>query len=285
MPRNSLRVLAHAKINWALNVLSRREDGYHILDMLVQRIALHDTLDIALENDLHLQVDGDPEGLDTENNLVMRAARALKTATGHPGGAHITLKKSIPSRAGLGGGSADAAAALQGLNALWNTGQSLKALQDFGVKLGADVPLCLCPGLMRVKGIGEHIQPLPQPPVYHLLLLKTENGLSTAEVFRRHDLRPDHAAANLELAGAALVEQNLAAIREHCKNQLEPTAIAMLRDIQAAIAALNQHGALFAQMTGSGSTVFGVFETAEAADAAHERLQPVWPVCIRTQTM
>lgn len=285
MANDSIRVLAHAKINWVLNVCARREDGYHILDMLVQRIDLHDVLQFSPAKTLQLEVAGSPEGLQQEDNLVMRAARALKQATGHPGGARMQLQKHIPEKAGLGGGSADAAAALMGLNRLWGTGLSITDLQDIGLPLGADIPLCLCPGLMRVKGIGEEVARIPQAPAYPLLILQSGHGLSTAEVFRRHDLQPDAEPARLDLATDALLQQDVEGILAHCKNQLQPTAASMLADIGDAVMTLQDSGAAFAQMTGSGSAVFGVFETKEAAATAQTRLKDAWPVCIQTMTL
>jgi|LSQX01.1.fsa_nt_gb 4-diphosphocytidyl-2-C-methyl-D-erythritol kinase len=285
MANDNVTLRAHAKINWALNVCSRRADGYHILDMLVQRIDVHDLLQFSPADSLTMTVEGGPEGLSLEDNLVMRAARALKEATGHPGGARIRLQKHIPAMAGLGGGSADAAATLTGLNRLWGLGLGVYQLQEIGLRMGADVPLCLCDGLMRVKGIGEDIVQLPHARVYHLLILQSGNGLSTREVFRRHDLQPDVEPAQLDLATDALRQQDFEGIRTNCKNQLQPTAASMLTDIGDAAAALQDSGAAFAQMTGSGSAVFGVFETKEAAAAAQARLKDAWPVCIQTTTL
>lgn len=285
MAEISMRVQAHAKINWALNVCSRRADGYHILDMLVQRIALHDVLELRNADELILKVKDSPEGLANQDNLVIRAAHALKKASRYPGGALIHLEKHIPSMAGLGGGSADAAAALAGLNRLWGLGYSLAQLQDLGEKLGADVPLCLGQGLMRVRGIGEKVEQLPAAPQFHLLLLQSHKGLSTAEVFRHHKLQPDKEPADMELAAAALMRADIAGIRSACKNQLQPTAAALLPEIRQAFAALEGRGAGFAQMTGSGSAVFGLFETKEAAEKARKELDPAWPTCIQTTTL
>lgn len=285
MANDSFLIKAYAKINWALNVLSRRSDGYHILDMLVQRIDLADELVFGHAGDLQLEVTNAPADLDTRNNLVMKAALALKQATAYQGGARITLKKRIPSQAGLGGGSADAAAALVGLNQLWDTGLTIAQLQAIGIKLGADVPPCLCQGLMRVTGIGEEITPIKGAREYPLLLIQPGKGLSTAEVFKAYDLENKTGAADLDLAANALISSNLNQLDQVCKNQLQPVASRMLPAIDQAVADLLAHGALFAQMTGSGSVVFGVFESPEKVKQAHSVLRDRWPVCILSKTL
>lgn len=285
MANDNFSMKAHAKINWALNVLSRRSDGYHILDMLVQRIDLADELVFGYADDLQLEVTDAPADLDTRDNLVMKAALALKQATAYQGGARITLKKMIPSQAGLGGGSADAAAALVGLNQLWDTGLTIPQLQAIGITLGADVPLCLCQGLMRATGIGEEITPIKGAREYPLLLIQPGTGLSTAEVFKAFDLKKKTDAADLDLATAALVGGKLHQLHQVCKNQLQPIASTLLPAIDQAVADLLAHGALFAQMTGSGSVVFGVFDSLEKARQAHLVLNERWPVCILSKTL
>ncbi|NLX82938.1 MAG: 4-(cytidine 5'-diphospho)-2-C-methyl-D-erythritol kinase [Clostridiales bacterium] len=285
MENDNFTLKAHAKINWALNVLSRRSDGYHILDMLVQRIDLADVLTFEQAQDLQLHVVNAPEHLSPHDNLVMKAALALKQATSYKGGARISLQKFIPTQAGLGGGSADAAAALLGLNRLWNTQLSVKQLQDIAVTLGADVPLCLCPGLMRVTGIGEHITPVSGSREYPLLLIWPNAGLSTAEVFKAFDLKKERETANLDLATKALIEGNIPLIDESCVNQLQAIASGMLPAINQALLHLKDQGALFTQMTGSGSAVFGMFNSLDQAKQAHAALQHEWPICLMSKTL
>lgn len=181
-------VLARAKINWSLNILGVRPNGYHELDMLMQPISLADELVFEPADALSLTVGGAP---GDENDLVLKAARALAELARQHGmktsGARICLTKRIPSRAGLGGGSADCAETLKALNRLWNLNFPMETLLELGAKLGADVPFCLTGGLARVLGIGERIEPLSNPPRCALVLITPGGGLSTPEVFRAYD--------------------------------------------------------------------------------------------------
>ncbi len=280
-----MRIDAPAKINWALNVLGKRTDGYHLLDMLIQRISVFDTLTLLPHPDILLSVTG-RDGLPApEDNLAFRAAKLLQEYTGHRGGARIALMKRIPVQAGLGGGSADAAAVLLGLNRLWNTGLSLLELQNIGLRLGADVPCCLHPGLTRVGGIGERVLPLPVKSACHLLILKPAGGLSTGEVFSRYDRESGTDPGDVTRAAAALQEGDYPALGALCRNQLQQAAAAMLPEIQDAADALLVHGALMARMSGSGSAVFGLFKNAQAARKALERLKEDWPVCLCASTL
>ncbi|MDI9520687.1 MAG: 4-(cytidine 5'-diphospho)-2-C-methyl-D-erythritol kinase [Bacillota bacterium] len=276
-------VKAYAKINWALNVTGTREDGYHLLDMLVQRIELCDDISISPCDEMVFESD-DPGLAMDERNLVVRAAYALKNACAVSQNAHIRLNKRIPSQAGLGGGSADAAATLMGLNEFWKTGLSIEQLAEIGVKLGADVPLCLYPGLMRVSGIGEVIEEAKCEESLPLLIIQPDAGLSTAEIFKRYDLCADQKHANIDEAVMAYSQRNYQRLFASCHNQLQRTAAEMLPEIASCVGALYQKGADFAQMTGSGSCVFGVFLEEEKALLAKEALKDIYPVCILTKT-
>ena len=177
-----MEIQARAKINWTLNVTGKREDGYHLLDMLMQPIALHDTLYIEEAEGLTLTVEG-MDGLSAgDDNLVLRAARVLQALCGIAKGADLRLVKRIPMGAGLGGGSADAAAALKGLNKLWGIGLDLPALCRIGERLGADIPFCLHDAPRRAQGIGEILTPI-ESGVFPLILLQPCAALSTKEVF------------------------------------------------------------------------------------------------------
>jgi 4-diphosphocytidyl-2-C-methyl-D-erythritol kinase len=259
---------AHAKINWSLDVLSTRDDGYHELDMLMQRIELHDELRFQQARWLSLTINGRqlPVG---GRNLVIRAATALCEFMGRRYGARITLKKRIPVRAGLGGGSADCAAALIALNKLWNLNLPMDRLMGIGATLGADVPFCLAGGFARVRGVGERMERLENPPQIPLVLLMPADGLSTAQVFSAYDEmeRPPLGISMPRLADA-LRARDFEACRALSGNALEAPAIRLLPAVESAIQSLYQNGAQFARMTGSGSCVFGAFQTiAEAAEA------------------
>ena len=153
-----MHVVARAKINWTLDIVGKREDGYHLMDMLMQPVELADELTLEkTENGLTLTVSGYPRVKAGPDNLALRAAQALQAQTGYRGGASIHLHKRIPVGAGLGGGSADAAGVLAGLNRLWETGLTQPELEALGLRLGADVPFCLRGGLQRAQGVGEKL--------------------------------------------------------------------------------------------------------------------------------
>lgn len=265
-----LTAQAHAKINWSLNITGRRADGYHLLDMLMQTIGLHDDMTFSAAPDISLVVDGAVPP-DAESNLVVRAARALNRYAGTSCGARIALKKNIPARAGLGGGSADCAATLRALNALWGLELSDETLSEIGVKLGADVPFCLAGGLARVTGIGEHIAPAPAAPRIPLLLVTPGGGLSTAAVFRLWDEGrfPTVKLDNVALADA-VSRRDLDAVDRLCANALTAPAIQLMPEIGAIIDDMRRRGARAAFMTGSGSTVVGAFDDIDAARRAAE---------------
>ena len=278
-----MQIKARAKINWTLDVVGKRADGYHLLDGLMQPLALCDELSLSPADDLSLQILDAPALSSGDDNLVLRAARALQQATGCRTGVRITLKKRIPMGAGLGGGSADCAAALRGLNALWGLGLSLAALCALGEKLGADVPFCLHDGPRRAQGIGEILTPFACKRTYPLVLLQNCEALSTREVFAAYHAS---AIASPDTQGAmdALARDDLDALRRSAKNVLECASIPLRPAIARAKEDLCHAGAAFAQMTGSGSVVFGVFRDAADAQAAHAALRESYSVCLLTET-
>lgn len=257
---------ARAKINLALHVTGRRADGYHLLDSLVAFADFGDLITVEPAEGLSLRLTGPmAAGLsDGADNLVLRAAAAF----GAGQGARITLEKHLPIASGIGGGSADAAATLQALSALW--GCPLPEPSRV-LELGADVPVCLSGRPARMAGIGEEITPLTLPEV-HVVLANPGIGLATAEVFRALQRR-DHPAlpeAPPEWRDAAA----LAGWLHHCRNDLEPPARGLAPVIGAVVAALaGQRGCLLARMSGSGATCFGLFATSAEAAAAAAALQ------------
>ncbi|HPS82084.1 MAG TPA: 4-(cytidine 5'-diphospho)-2-C-methyl-D-erythritol kinase, partial [Candidatus Limiplasma sp.] len=256
-----LRLLARAKINWTLDILGRREDGYHWMDMLMESVDLGDELClIPAQQELQLTVTG-AEGLAMPDNLVLKAARALQAETGCRSGATFLLTKRAPVGAGMGGGSADAAAALVGLNRLWETNLSPKRLAELGLSVGADVPFLLLGGLARVGGIGETLQPLTAARPVPLVAVQPCQALSTREVFTAFDALPRVNHPQTDTAQAALIRRDFAALSGLAGNVLAQASEAKRPQIAEAIAALEAFGAAFATMTGSGSAVFGAFET------------------------
>ena len=174
---------ACAKINWSLDICGVREDGYHLMDMLMQPVSIADEITILPSSSLEITTSGWPPVKADENNLAYRAALALKNASGYPSGASIHIHKQIPVGAGMGGGSSDAAAVLTGLNRLWETGFSQDSLERIGLELGADVPFFIRGGLTRTGGIGEKLQNLDYLYDYRLIVIQPCSGLSTSQVF------------------------------------------------------------------------------------------------------
>lgn len=276
-----ITVKAHAKINWSLNILALRDDGYHELDMLMQSLELCDELSFENARWLTLNVDNRrlPNG---ERNLIIRAANALNEYMGTRHGARIQLKKRIPARAGLGGGSADCAAALLALNRLWNLRLPLRTLLDVGRKLGADVPFCLTGGLARVGGIGEKLSTVAGAPSIPLALVTPGGGLSTPGVFKAWDEGGYAIApADMDALADCLVRGDLEAAQDLSINALEPPAIRLMPEIGRIMEVFRRMDARFVRMTGSGSTVFAAFHTDEQAQAAAHAV----PGAIFTRTL
>ncbi len=267
-----MRVKAHAKINWALNILGFRPNGYHELDMLMQSVELCDEMVFRPAEDLTLSVNGGPRECD-DKNLVIRAAKALCAHVGKELGAQIDLAKYIPARAGMGGGSADCAAALIALNDMWKLELPMETLLAIGLKLGADVPFCLTGGLARVSGIGENIDPMPAAPAIPLAMVTPGGGLSTQDVFRAWDAG-DRAVSTHDMydLARAVMDKDLGRIAALTHNSLEAPAINMMPEIGACMAAFRDLGAGAVFMTGSGSTVVAAFETDEQARNAAARV-------------
>ncbi|MBQ8088745.1 MAG: 4-(cytidine 5'-diphospho)-2-C-methyl-D-erythritol kinase [Clostridia bacterium] len=268
----SIAIRAYAKINWSLSVTGVRADGYHELDMLMQSIDLCDELYCENARWLRLNVDG--QNLPVGNqNLVVRAAQALNEYIGVRHGAVIRLRKRIPARAGLGGGSADCAAALVALNRLWNLRLPMEKLVEIGATLGADVPFCLTGGLARVRGIGEQVESLPEAGTIALCMCTPGGGLSTPQVFQTYDemhLQPQ--PCNTLALAEALRTGALERAQHLSLNALEAPAIALMPQIGETMEALRAMQAEYVRMSGSGSTVFGAFQSAEASQTVAERL-------------
>jgi len=271
-----VRLLAPAKVNLALHVTGRRDDGYHLLDSIVVFADLGDWLSFAPSQALSLTVTGPrAAGVPADRrNLIWQAAEAF--APGHAGqGAAITLEKHLPHAGGLGGGSADAAAALHGLSALWDAPlPSPEAV----LALGADVPVCLFGRPARMSGIGEEVAPLPPLPPLWIVLANPGVEVPTGPVFKAL-ARADNPPLPPIPAGGWRDAADLVAWLCQTRNDLEPPARAQLPEIGRVIDHLNaQPGCLLARMSGSGGTCFGLFDRADAAADAAATLQrnPGW---------
>lgn len=271
-----MRIKARAKINWTLDILGQREDGYHLMDMLMQPVSLADTVTLKEAPELVLTTGGYPRLPASQKNLAWRAAAALQNATGCQRGAAIHVEKRIPVGAGMGGGSADAAAVLAGLNKLWGTGLNQTQLEEIGLTLGADVPFCLRGGLTRTTGIGERIQVLPCARSYNLVVIQPCRGLSTGAVFKAYHEKESQLRPDTDGAQRALAEGDSELLAASLGNVLQEVSQDMRPAIGDAIGTLKQRGAMAALMTGSGSAVFGVFDNEEDARAAARSLRQRW---------
>lgn len=275
-----MKLKAYAKINWHLNVVGRRGDGYHLLDMLMQPISLADDILIEEAPSMRLTVANAPYIPCTEDNLVLRAVRALQVKSGVRASVAIRLVKRIPVGAGLGGGSADAAAVLRGLNRLWQLHYGLDELAALGLTLGADIPFCVHGCFARVTGIGENVQPLPMEKRYWLVVIQPCRGLSTKEVFSSLTMGPaDEQETRLQGTLCALQGGDMAQLKQSMRNDLEPASRRLRPQIAQAIASLYESGAKAAMMSGSGSAVFGVFTHYPAASAAYRVLSRRYRTC------
>ena len=263
-----MQVEAFAKINWSLDITGVREDGYHLMDMLMQPISLSDEIRLSPAPDLQLSTDGFPRVRADRNNLAYRAADALRQRTGYTGGASIHVFKRIPVGAGLGGGSADAAGVLRGLNLLWKLGLTDAELEEIGLTLGADVPFCLRGGLTRTRGIGEEMENLPVTMNYRLVVVQPCRGLSTGEVFKAWKADPAGDRPDTDAAAEALETGDPERLCRAVGNVLQPVSVQFRPEIGSAIDALTQAGAVRALMTGSGSAVFGIFRSGKDAQEA-----------------
>ena len=276
-----ISVRAHAKINWSLSILGLLPDGYHELDMLMQSLELSDELIFEPARWLSLSINGQklPVG---GRNLIIKAANALNEAVGERHGARIQLKKHIPVRAGLGGGSADCALTLLTLNQLWGLHLPMERLLEIGRTLGADVPFCMLGGLARVGGVGEKLKPIANAPSIPLAMVTPGGGLSTPAVFKAWD-EGNYPIVPVDMPGLAdaLIRGDLEAAQALSFNSLEAPAIQLMPQIGEMIEKFQSFGARMVRMTGSGSTVFAAFDTDEQAKAAAAKI----PGAIATRTL
>lgn len=256
---------AYAKVNLILGVTGRRTDGYHLLDSLMQTVDLHDEVTVTRSREVVVTCTG---MLLPYRNTLRAAAERYRALTGR--GARIHVYKHIPAEAGLGGGSADAAAVLRGMQRLYGEAEE-RDLYDIALRVGADVPFCLRGGLCRAQGIGEVLTPLRSGATLDLVLAKPVRGVSTAALFRELSLPrplPDTAGAL-----AALAAGDVPSLASRLYNALEEAAVELVPEIRTLRERMAALGALGACMSGSGSAVFGLFPSQAAAEAAAAALR------------
>lgn len=266
-----MKIRCYAKINLSLDVTGRTENGYHELDSIFQLVSVYDILSLSVSEGEGIYLTCDtPEIPCDERNLAYKAASLLLQDSGKKARVTMHLEKHIPSGAGMGGGSADAAGVLYALNQMLDCGYSNQALRNLGVKLGADVPFFLLGGTAFAQGIGEILTPLKPWNQIPLVIVKGRKSISTPEAYRAIDRleNPVHPDTEAMLQAIAVQDKNL--LCRSCANLFE-FAIDC-QDVVRAKSALLKHGAECAVMTGSGSAVFGIFENQESAQACADAL-------------
>lgn len=266
--------LAPAKLNLTLDVTGVRPDGYHTVDMLMQSVDLYERVIVRKSAGLTLTLPGSAVPAN-EHNTAWKAAVAFFRETGLLAGASVTVEKRVPVRAGMAGGSADAAAVLVALNALYGARLSEQELCALGARVGADVPFCVMGGTARVTGVGEALERVPPCPPCFFTVCMPRGGSATPQVYAQYDRvgaseRPDTPAAL-----AALAAGDLPALCAQMKNALGRAGAGP--DTEAIRRVLLEHGAGAALMTGSGAAVFGVFRARDAAEAARDALAAAHP--------
>lgn len=270
---------AYAKINLGLDVLRKREDGYHEVRMVMQSISLADTLTLRKcpGDGIRLRLIGagtDAEGLPLdESNLIYKAILLLKEEFRISEGIEAQLTKEIPIAAGMAGGSTDAAAALKAMNQLFSLGLSEEQLRIRGVSLGADVPYCLMGGTALAEGIGEILTPLPPMPDCLILIAKPPVAVSTAFVYGNLKVRELERRPDIDGMIASLEERDLSGIACRMENVLETVTVPAYPVIADIRQMMQEHGAMKSLMSGSGPTVFGIFSEISQAEAASAALQ------------
>ena len=261
-----LKLKAKAKINLGLDVVRKREDGYHEVRMIMQMINLYDKITLRKKTEPGITVTANLSYLPVnEDNLVYRAAKLLMDEFQVDGGLEIELQKYIPVAAGMAGGSTDAAAVMVGVNRIFQLGLNKKQLMERGVKIGADVPFCIMRGTALAEGIGEELTPLPAMPHCSLVIAKPKIHVSTKFVYG--NLKVGELTEHPDIDGQvqALRENNLEQLVTRMGNVLETVTIPAYPVIDEIKHTMMKYGAMGAMMSGSGPTVFGIFEKEDKA--------------------
>lgn len=269
-----IRLKAMAKINLGLDVVRRREDGYHEVRMIMQTVNLYDKLVITVNEEPGIRLTTNLGFLPVnEDNLIYKAARLLMDEYDIKKGVDIQLQKFIPVAAGMAGGSTDAAATLIGMNRLFRLNLSRQQLMDYGVKLGADVPYCIVGGTALSEGIGEILTPLPDVPKGYVLVAKPGINVSTRFVYTNLKLNEETEHPDIDAQIEAIKEQDFRKMAGLMGNVLETVTIPAHPIIQEIKDFMMREGAVNAMMSGSGPTVFGLFEDKQRAEKACEKLR------------
>ena len=266
------RAMAHsyAKINLTLDVLSKRPDGYHNVEMIMQTVSLYDLI-LVDKTEKNISISTNLKYLPVnEKNIAYKAALEFFKYTSITGGCKIMIHKNIPVAAGLAGGSGNAAAVLCSLDKLYNTNLSLDELMDIGSKLGADVPYCIIGGTALATGIGEILTPLPSIPKCNILMVKPPISVSTAAIYEAIDTAEIDKRPNTNAMIDALAQKDLISVAQNLSNVMGNVTETMHPIVKGIRRKMLMNGALGAVMSGSGPTVFGIFPDYETAKKSHD---------------
>lgn len=281
-----VRLRAFAKVNYALDVLGLRVDGYHEVSTVMQSITLADEVELRrAAGGFRLSFEPDDAEIGPpEQNTAYLAWSSLQRLTGDKLPVEVLLRKRIPAGAGLGGGSADAAAVLVGLNETFGLGLREDELCEAGVGIGADVPFCISGGTALGEGVGEILTPLPAPPVHRLVVAKPLRSADTARIYRAYDSAGTERVRSVEPVVSALRSGSVRALASAVGNDLAPVTRSLIPEVAMLEQTLLASGALGASMSGSGTAVYGIFDGEETTEDARGTIDAPFigayePVC------
>lgn len=275
--KKKMPIKANAKINLTLDVLDRRSDGYHDIDSIFEEISLHDNLEVCLNDSktVNIQCD-DPHVPCDERNIVYKAFRAFTEYTECGcSGVNISIQKNIPSQAGMGGGSSDAAAVLRALNELAGTHLDDDTLVSVGSSVGADVGFFIKGGLAHVTGLGEKIKQLDPLPKHYIVCAKGASGISTAHAYKMIDTLSQRKHQQTDIILENIKNKDIAALMDNSVNTFE--LVTDDSDVSQIMSILKSYNCLGTRMSGSGSSVFGIFTDKNSARSAAEELSGLFP--------
>lgn len=280
-----MQVKAYAKINISLDVIGKRNDGYHTLEMIMQNIDLYDLITVnKVTSGINIECNRNYVPID-ERNLAYKAARLFMDYYNINAGVHINIRKNIPVAAGLAGGSTDAAAVLRCMRNIFVPSLSDQDLKNLGVKIGADIPFCIVGGTALCQGIGEIVTPLKPFKDYILVLVKPSFGVSTKEVYTNFDLTKVYKHPDTEKLIMAMEVGDISVVADNMKNVLENVTVKKhqrLRDIKKDILKMDALGVL---MSGSGPSIFGFFEDMLKAQSCYDRMKTKYNEVYITRTI
>jgi 4-diphosphocytidyl-2-C-methyl-D-erythritol kinase len=269
-----VRLRAFAKVNYALDVLGLRTDGYHEVSTVMQSISLADEVELRRSTE-GFELSLEPKEVEVgpqERNTTYLAWKALQRLTGKELSVKVTLRKEVPAGAGLGGGSADAAAILVGLNELFGLGLRVDELREIGAGIGADVPFCISGGTALGVGVGEILTPLPTPPAHVLVIAKPLSSADTGKIYRAYDEASVESTHSVGPVVSALRAGSIPDLASAIGNDLTPVTAGFVPEVDTLERTLLASGALGTSMSGSGTAVYGIFDDAETAGIGKDKV-------------